>query len=348
MSSEKLIVDPGFVHHRKIQTILQEQGSRIINQQISLIPPTAPEFQKRVLIDQIYTRILLEFCKVNGIKTLEEILLEKCGRLFCSIVKLKPCQEIYEKGENDRVVLEPEAFEGSELTVELHITAGRVTGDTLKAELGRGGNFAVIAEYFASKNNKLIFHPLVIGFPYIEDIETGEPSWSIIYSDFYNLYIEDFDEFSKIKEQSMSENFEEMKDIKESVFKAALGKILSESTPKDWGGETSDFITSHLHYQGKRLRAAFLLKGPAKFNPMTLKHLGKNGDQIVRLAQEPADVLIVQHCHNITSSVIKTLEVFATQPSNPRYYCLLNGRESLRLLEAYDLKKWALDESKKG
>ncbi|MDJ0520311.1 MAG: hypothetical protein QNJ74_30020 [Trichodesmium sp. MO_231.B1] len=37
MSREKLIVDPGFVHHRKILTILQEQGSRIINQQISSI-----------------------------------------------------------------------------------------------------------------------------------------------------------------------------------------------------------------------------------------------------------------------------------------------------------------------
>ncbi|NET27681.1 hypothetical protein [Okeania sp. SIO1I7] len=347
MSREKLIVDPGFVHHRKILTILQEQGSRIINQEIRSIPPTTPEWHKRVLIDQIYTRILIEFCRVNEIKTLEEILLEKRGRLFCSIVKLKPCQKIYEKGENDRIVLEPEAFEGSELTLELHITLGHVTASTLKAELECGGNFAVIAEYFASKDNKLIFHPLVIGFPYIQDIETGEPSWTL-YSDFYNLYIEDFDEFSKVKEQDMPEDFKEMKQIKESLFKAALGKILSESTPKDWGGETSDFTTSHLHYQGKRLRAAFLLKGPAKFTPMTIKHLGKNGDQIIRLAKEPVDILIVQHCHDITSSVIEMLKIFATQPSNPRYYCLLDGRESLRLLEAYDLKKWALNESKKG
>ncbi|MEM1171857.1 MAG: hypothetical protein AAGJ08_22940 [Cyanobacteria bacterium P01_H01_bin.35] len=149
MSTEKLIVDPGFVHHRKILTILQEQGSRIINQQISLIPPTAPEFQKRVLIDQIYTRILIEFFRVNEIKTLEEIVLEKGGRFFCSIVKLKPCKEIYEKGENDRIVLEPEVFEGSELTIELHITVGGITASTLKAELQHGANLAVIAEYFA-------------------------------------------------------------------------------------------------------------------------------------------------------------------------------------------------------
>lgn len=70
----------------------------------------------------------------------------------------------------------------------------------------------------------------------MEDTETGELSWTL-YSDFYNLYIEDFDEFSKVKEQDMPKDFKEMEHIKESVFKAALGKILSESTAKDWGGE---------------------------------------------------------------------------------------------------------------
>ena len=80
---------------------------------------------------------------------------------------------------------------------------------------------------------------------------------------------------------------------------------------------------------------------------MTVKHLGKNGDQIVRLAQEPVDILFVQHCHDITSAVIETLKVFSVQPTNPRYYCIMDGRESLRLLDAYKLKDWALKESKK-
>ena len=79
---------------------------------------------------------------------------------------------------------------------------------------------------------------------------------------------------------------------------------------------------------------------------MTVKHLGKNGDQIVRLAKEPVDILFVQHCHDITTAVIETLKVFATNPSNPRHYCLVDGRESLRLLDAYDLKQWAVEESK--
>jgi hypothetical protein len=41
---------------------------------------------------------------------------------------------------------------------------------------------------------------------------------------------------------------------------------------------------------------------------MGLNHLGKNNDQIVRLSREPADVLIVQHSHEILPAVRETLE----------------------------------------
>lgn len=344
MSEHKLIVDPGFVHHRKIQTILQEQGTEIINSQIAKIPASVPEWQKPVHIDHIYTRVLLQFCKINEINTLEQIVLERRGRLFCSIVKLKPCKELYSE---QRAVLEAEPFEGSDLTVEFHITCSRVTGDTLRSHLSDGGEFAIVAEHFSLDGKRLIFHPLIIGFPYLEDVDKGNLSWTK-YSDFYRLHIEDFDEFSKVKKFDIPAGFDVMKQIKESVFKAALGKILKESTPKDWGGESSDFVTSHLHLNGKRVSAAFLLKGPAKYSPMTMNNLGKNGDQIVRLAHEPTEILVVQHSHDITSAVIETLKLFATQPSNPRFFCLVDGRESLRLLNAYGLTEWAINKSKNG
>ena len=68
MSKQELIVDPGFVHHRKIETILGQQGSAVINDDISRLSASAPEWQKKVAIDHIYTPSLLEFCKLNDIK----------------------------------------------------------------------------------------------------------------------------------------------------------------------------------------------------------------------------------------------------------------------------------------
>src|SRR5208337_4206458 len=130
----------------------------------------------------------------------------------------------------------------------------------------------------------------------------------------------------------------------EKAFKQCLVEIIGDNVKKDWGGETSDHYSSHLTLNGKRIIAAFLLKGPGSgFSPMGLNHLGKNNDQIFRLSQEPANVLIVQHCHEITPPVRATLRAFAVQPSDPRRYCLIDGRDSLRLLKAYDLYDKALE-----
>lgn len=341
MKETTLVVDPGFVHHRKIEAILGQTGTEIINQQIAEIPLRTPDWRVEVLTDQIYSRIILDFCGVNEIKTLQQILLDECGQLFCSIVDVLPCEEIYDF---NRVVANCKGIEGIDYKVELHITSGRFRSETLKSCLYRGGDFAVVAQYYTRDDKTLVFHPLLIGFPYLADVETGDLLWKK-YTDFYQVHLEDFKEFEIVKQYPLPSSIEKMKFIRESVFKQCLGKILTESTPKDWGGESSDFFTSHLHIRESRLSAAFLLKGPAKYSPMTPKHLGKNGDQIIRLSKEPANVLVIQHCHDILPTVIETLKVFATQPSNPRHYCIIDGRESLRMLQAFNLVDWAIEES---
>jgi hypothetical protein len=137
-----------------------------------------------------------------------------------------------------------------------------------------------------------------------------------------------------------------MERVTEAAFKLCVATILGDATRGDWGGEISDFYSAHLRIKGNRTNAAFLLKGPARFEPMGLNHLGKNNDQIYRLSQEPAGLLVVQHCHDILPPVRATLRAFAVQPSNPRRYCLIDGRDSLRLLQAYGLYERALEMSR--
>jgi hypothetical protein len=86
---------------------------------------------------------------------------------------------------------------------------------------------------------------------------------------------------------------------------------------------------------GERISTAFAFKGPAKFHPMTNADLGKNGDQINRLFAEPARLLVLQHCHQITSPVRDTMRAFAQQMGNPRLFCLIDGYDTLRVLKAY-------------
>ena len=157
-------------------------------------------------------------------------------------------------------------------------------------------------------------------------------------------YMEQFppciDQFSKISEQNFGRRksqLEALKSIPEADIKRAFAEIIKEPTiPKDWGGEQSDMFTTQVSVQGKQLSAAFAFKGPAKFKPMTMADLGKNGDQINRLYMEPADILFLQHCHEITPQVRTMMRAFANQAGNLRQYCIIDGYETYRILRTYN------------
>lgn len=127
-----------------------------------------------------------------------------------------------------------------------------------------------------------------------------------------------------------------LKDIPEKEVKHAFAEILGEPTvPKDWGGEQSDLFTTQVRVRSERISAAFAFKGPAKFHPMTMADLGKNGDQINRLFAEPADLLVLQHCHEITPPVRGSMRAFAQQMGQPRLFCLIDGYDTLRIFEYF-------------
>ena len=86
---------------------------------------------------------------------------------------------------------------------------------------------------------------------------------------------------------------------------------------------------------GQRISTAFLLKGPAKFHPMTPADLEKNGDQIGRLFDEPADLLVLQHCHEVKTAVRKQMRAYAQRMNQPRQFCIIDGYDTLRILQAY-------------
>jgi hypothetical protein len=148
------------------------------------------------------------------------------------------------------------------------------------------------------------------------------------------------DSFSAIRNEAQLRKVSDLstlKTIAESDIKTAFAEIIGEpDVPKDWGGEKSDLFSTRLILDGDRISAAFAFKGPSKFVPMTMAHLGKNGDQIERLFSEPARLLVLQHCHVITPPVRAMMRAFAQQVSNLRLFCLIDGYDTLRLLRAYE------------
>lgn len=159
------------------------------------------------------------------------------------------------------------------------------------------------------------------------------------------ISIDEIDSFREVRRIS-THDVEKMVplEIPESNIKQSIVQILGEPfVSKDWGGETADLFTSHIVYQAKRLAAGFLLKGPAVKGTLTIKYLGKNGDQIVRLTSTSLDLYVVQFVGPIAQMVVDHLDAHVHQAAQrvgkDRYYCVMDGTDTARLLKAYQKLK---------
>jgi len=153
------------------------------------------------------------------------------------------------------------------------------------------------------------------------------------------LYVDDIDSFSKVKNIGREQALSLIPvNVSEDHIKKALCKILSVSSPpEDWGGERSDLYTD-VKYRGRLIPTAFMLKGSGTSGKLTVRKCGKNGDQILRLVEEPARLFVIQHIDSIDSNVIKLLEIAVGsvgKMTSKLRYCVIDGIETARLLLAY-------------
>ena len=153
------------------------------------------------------------------------------------------------------------------------------------------------------------------------------------------LTIDDIDSF-KLVRKIKNKNFSQVP-INETIFKNGIKKILGEKGKfQDWAGEKNDLYSTRMVYKKKRYTTAFGFKGKGiKITRLTPKHMGKNGDQIQRLFQSPANIFIIQYWREIDDSIIQQMDHFATALSVSQnkkvYFCTIDGVDTARLLIAY-------------
>jgi hypothetical protein len=120
--------------------------------------------------------------------------------------------------------------------------------------------------------------------------------------------IDDIDSFAKSKSQRPRK----LGAVSESVIKNAFAKIAGDGGRfKDWGGEKSDLYTNKLKVRGARRAVAVAFKGKGTFGKLVPAKMGKNGDQIDRLFDEPAEVFLIVYCGQIDSSIVSQMHAFA-------------------------------------
>lgn len=215
--------------------------------------------------------------------------------------------------------------------------AERLTCGTAETELSGTSHQFILGYIRSLTTNEAELRPVIIASRYIRTMPEIE-NWHPVDPGY--VWAAAVDQFSDVDfSQNVSvEDLKVLKGISEQKVKEAFAKILGEPVvPNDWGGEQFDlWTTNRLSVGGQLLRAAIAFKGPAAFHPMTIADLGKNGDQIDRLAQTAADVLVVQHCHSIRAPVVNMLRVYANDSRNPRRYMTIDGFETVKILRHFE------------
>ncbi len=289
--------------------------------------------------DHLMVSMALQICEHTGIKSLSQVLTEgpKVGMLVSSTETLNGDPGVWENKRASNRIVPP--FD-CDLIITLEYSTEHIFSTTTKGELEEGTTNSILGEIKEVTDIKVVIHPLIIGAPSFDHPANREQMDELFWAgwDQYEVFPEDLLEFSKLTDtelQNPSEWINVMKSLPENSVKEKIAEILGDVTKKDWGGEQNDHYTSAITMGKSRTTAAFLLKGPARFEEMQPRHLGKNADQIYRLAACPAKLLIVQHCHDIGEAVRATLRAFAVTPHNPRHYCLIDGKDTYKLLKAY-------------
>jgi len=333
-------LDCAFLHKKLVRDLMHPFSREILDNKIeatSKINGYVPGF-----LLPLYAEEILHILRTKKTPSLDEILLKnqkitqgdllwiETDFYFKDAVKARVAYDNGVRPSYSTFHTKLTAFDNLRITG--HINAEHFSADSTTHILSGKRNVFMFFYIQELKVDEIIIRPIVIGSKMIG----GDASFSLP-TNYIQVYAEDIDEFSKVKTTPRPRlPITLNKDISEQQVKKLFAEIIFENNiPKDWGGEKSDLFTNHIHVNGKRCNAAFLFKGPAKFEPMTVRNLGKNGDQITRLYEEPAEIYILHHCHYIKPEIVKTMTAFSARFFAPSRFCLIDGEDTLRILRAY-------------
>lgn len=207
-----------------------------------------------------------------------------------------------------------------------------VYSDTSVGFLGAKRRALVLGQ-FERQGDRIELFPFAIG-----DLVTDMSGFSISWGSQVRLHPIQIETFARAQDvpTATPAQVKRLLSIPEEYVKNAFAEIIGEPfVPKDWGGEKSDLTTSRVFYDGAPRTAAFIFKGPSVSGVMHPANMGKRGDQLVRAFEEPVELVVVQHCNQVASSVVKFAEALAASPANPKRYCIIDGADTYRILRAY-------------
>lgn len=224
-----------------------------------------------------------------------------------------------------------------DIRLEGRISLSRTVGDTGRSEIFGQTRYTVVA-YLESDETEdgvrtLTLRPIFIGFR----VEPEDASVRRVPGNPTEVFPSMVDQFAEadFSRKPPVAATRAVTAMPEEAIKHAFAEIVGESyVGKDWGGENSDLFTDKITISGRPTTTAFAFKGPGKKGPLYISKMGSRADQAIRLASEPADLLVVQHHGKIEPAVRHLMTALARDRG--KLFMILDGQTTATILGAYN------------
>lgn len=215
--------------------------------------------------------------------------------------------------------------------VESRLSRERLLGSTARSEFSGQRRVTVLgfARRDAGHDNRIELTTIFAGNVDFSGVATPE---SPSFDDRREVSPQLIDQFApdRNRRRITRAELDTIAEMPEILVKENFAAIIGETAvPRDWGGERSDLFTDKLTFRGTPVTAAFAFKGPGKSGRLTISRMGLNGDQGLRLAEEPCDIMVVQHYREIDSQVRNLMSAVARRSG--KRFCIIDGAETARI-----------------
>ena len=330
----RIALEPYFLHQDQVQSLLGEQRAE------SARARAARRSDPVAALPYVLATELAEALPVLGIAELARCALQQDVRAG-QVVGAELEFAFRRDRDRDAPGFKPVSFTavldaGEPVCVTGTFNSARTASSSATGSLTGSRRAYLIGTVTDLAAERIELRPVFIGIRSFvdDDLAAGGPAPGL------RVYPSDIGQFSGIDFASplTEAELEAVLRVPEDTVKRAFAGLIGESyVPKDWGGERSDLYTSRVFARGHQVSAAWLFKGPGYPRAMDVKALGKNGDQIDRLFTERAELLVLQHCHQIKPSVVGMMDSYAHDARHPRSYMIIDGADTGRILRSLGL-----------
>lgn len=334
----ELTIVPGFVNFNECLSFLPAVERSRFQQSMD----KSDHFLSQSINAHLMVNLVLAECERRHIESpVSALAVPKDGAYFAGLVATKGVGLKKERVRNQ--ILRPQSSR------KLYLEFGKehFVNNTGMNDQTHHNELTIVGKVRHVDGETVIIQPLIMGhgsFDVPPEKKTSDLDWLwLVRAGSMQVFPGDVEQFSKINNKrrpSVDKWQGYMRSLSEKEVKEKFAKLLGVVPDKDWGGEDSDLFTGALQIGTMRMNAAFCFKGPGGgFRKMQISHLGKNGDQLIRMCRLPVQVVVLQHCHEFTPNLVDFLMRCAVFPPTPKRFCLIDGTDTYRIFSAYGLVK---------